>query len=73
VNLTIFHFIALNENGENISKSFKDWPARIVQHEMDHLIGKLYTDSMDRRTLACTCWEEVNLSQGKIAIPFYPE
>jgi peptide deformylase len=28
------------------------WPARILQHEMDHLNGKLYIDRMDTRTFA---------------------
>jgi peptide deformylase len=30
----------------------KGWPARIVQHEIDHLDGVLYVDRMDSRTLA---------------------
>ncbi|KAL4707612.1 hypothetical protein ACJJTC_014717 [Scirpophaga incertulas] len=64
---------ALNEHGEKVTSVFKGWPARIVQHEMDHLGGKLFTDIMERKTLVCTCWEEVNLSKGKVAIPFYPD
>ncbi|XP_063619211.1 peptide deformylase, mitochondrial-like [Cydia splendana] len=63
----------LGPEGEPKSEKFKDWPARIAQHELDHLDGKLYTDIMDRKTLCCTCWEEVNVSQGKLAIPFTPE
>ncbi|CAG9795406.1 unnamed protein product [Diatraea saccharalis] len=64
---------AHNEKGEIISTKFKNWPARIVQHEIDHLNGKLFTDIMDRKTLICSCWEEVNLSKGKVVIPFYPD
>ncbi|OLT49464.1 peptide deformylase [Cellulosimicrobium sp. CUA-896] len=30
------------------------WPARIVQHETDHLRGELYLDGADLRTLAST-------------------
>ena len=30
----------------------KGWPARIVQHEIDHLDGVLYVDRMDSKTLA---------------------
>jgi peptide deformylase len=26
------------------------WPARILQHEIDHLLGTLYIDRMDPRT-----------------------
>ncbi|KAH8383840.1 hypothetical protein KR009_010860 [Drosophila setifemur] len=47
------------------------WNARIAQHEMDHLDGKLYTDHMDRSTFACTCWETVNTKSGRVEIPFY--
>ncbi|XP_034664219.1 uncharacterized protein LOC117898711 [Drosophila subobscura] len=47
------------------------WNARIAQHEMDHLDGKLYTDQMDRSTFSCTCWEAVNTKSGRVEIPFY--
>ncbi|KFD43083.1 hypothetical protein IU11_14270 [Cellulosimicrobium sp. MM] len=30
------------------------WPARIVQHETDHLRGELYLDAADLRTLSST-------------------
>lgn len=46
------------------------WTARIIQHEMDHLNGKLYTDIMDQKSLACTCWYEVNKYNGNIELPF---
>ena len=35
---------ALNEKGEKISKRYLDWTARVVQHEIDHLNGKLIVD-----------------------------
>ncbi|XP_017474971.1 PREDICTED: peptide deformylase, mitochondrial-like [Rhagoletis zephyria] len=47
------------------------WNARIAQHEMDHLDGKLYIDIMDRSTFTCTCWETVNAKSGRVEIPFY--
>ncbi|XP_013107750.1 peptide deformylase, mitochondrial [Stomoxys calcitrans] len=47
------------------------WNARIAQHEMDHLDGKLYIDHMDRQTFHCTCWEAVNSKAGRVEIPFY--
>ncbi|XP_075971229.1 peptide deformylase, mitochondrial-like [Anticarsia gemmatalis] len=62
-----------NELGDSTSKVFRNWAARIAQHEMDHLDGKIYTDIMDKKTLECNCWEEVNLSKGKVVIPFTPE
>jgi peptide deformylase len=35
---------ALNAQGEKISKRYMDYVARIVQHEIDHLDGKLIVD-----------------------------
>ncbi|MEN6487401.1 MAG: peptide deformylase [Smithella sp.] len=35
---------ALNAKGEKISKRYEDYVARIVQHEADHLDGKLIVD-----------------------------
>ena len=35
---------ALDAEGRKISKRYLDFPARIVQHEMDHLDGKLIVD-----------------------------
>jgi peptide deformylase len=45
----------LDENGdEKDSLQLRGWPARIVQHEIDHLDGVLYVDRMDSKTLATT-------------------
>ncbi len=35
---------AYNENGEKINKRYTGFLARVVQHEMDHLDGKLIVD-----------------------------
>ncbi|OPY88739.1 MAG: Peptide deformylase [Smithella sp. PtaU1.Bin162] len=35
---------ALNAQGEKISKRYLDYVARVVQHEIDHLDGKLIVD-----------------------------
>jgi peptide deformylase len=34
-------------DGKSLRWQAKGWPARILQHEMDHLQGKLYIDRMD--------------------------
>jgi peptide deformylase len=34
----------IDENGEKQSADFEGFPARIVQHEIDHLDGKLFID-----------------------------
>lgn len=49
----------------------KGWNARIAQHEIDHLNGKVYIDSMDRSTFICSCWQTINSKCGRIEIPFY--
>ena len=42
---------ALTPNGKKISKVFKGFEARVVQHEMDHLNGRFYIDRIkDWRT-----------------------
>ena len=38
--------------GEPFSWRVSGWPARILQHECDHLDGTLYVDKWDSRTLA---------------------
>ncbi|XP_017083673.2 peptide deformylase, mitochondrial [Drosophila eugracilis] len=61
----------LNQLGTQNEITLSGWNARIAQHEMDHLDGKLYTDHMDRSTFSCTCWEAVNTKSGRVEIPFY--
>ena len=41
---------ALDETGEPLELDLEGWPARILQHELDHLAGILYLDRMDPRT-----------------------
>ena len=41
-------------NGQRKTWSVKGWPARIFQHEIDHLDGRLLTDRMLPRTLTST-------------------
>ncbi|XP_076841493.1 peptide deformylase, mitochondrial [Brachyhypopomus gauderio] len=50
----------LNENAEPVCWEASGWPARIVQHEMDHLNGILYVDRMDSKTFSNVNWEEYN-------------
>ncbi|CAF98919.1 unnamed protein product, partial [Tetraodon nigroviridis] len=50
----------LNENGEEVRWQARGWPARILQHEMDHLDGVLYIDRMDSRTFTNIHWQAFN-------------
>jgi peptide deformylase len=41
----------LNEKAEPVVIEAEGWYARILQHEIDHLNGKLFLDKVDTRTL----------------------
>ncbi len=42
---------AYDEHGKQREIRAQDWHARILQHEVDHLQGKLYIDCMESRSL----------------------
>jgi len=42
----------LTEDGGAYSWRASGWPARILQHEIDHLDGTIYVDRMDTRTFS---------------------
>jgi peptide deformylase len=41
----------LDSTGRPVELELEGWPARIAQHEADHLAGTLYVDRMDPRSL----------------------
>ncbi|MEU6196618.1 peptide deformylase [Streptomyces sp. NPDC047061] len=41
-----------DEHGRALDEEFTGWPARIVQHETDHLDGMLYLDRAELRSLS---------------------
>ncbi|MEV7320059.1 peptide deformylase [Streptomyces sp. NPDC093970] len=43
-----------DEHGRAVDEVFTGWPARIVQHETDHLDGLLYLDRAEPRSLSAT-------------------
>ena len=43
---------AEDERGHAVDEVFTGWPARIVQHETDHLDGTLYLDRAELRSLS---------------------
>jgi peptide deformylase len=45
---------ALDEHGDPRSWTLSGWPARIAQHEVDHLDGVLYLDRVETRSLSTT-------------------
>lgn len=43
---------ALDEHAEPYSRRLSGWAARIAQHEIDHLLGVLYLDRVETRSLS---------------------
>ena len=43
---------ALDADGQPLARIFSGWAARIVQHEFDHLLGRLYLDRVETRSLS---------------------
>lgn len=63
---------ALDIEGKEFECTLKGWNARIIQHEVDHCNGILFTDLMDPKTLRNTNWQVINTKNGRIEIPYYP-
>lgn len=56
---------ARDEKGDAVEWTVSGWPARILQHEVDHLNGMLYVDRMLSRTLGvndevAARWQSMN-------------
>ena len=60
----------LSEDGEIIVWRAKNWTARILQHEIEHLDGKLFIDKMATDTLMFNYWKSVNNRSGNFQISF---
>lgn len=61
-----------DECGIEKTEELSGWLARIVQHEMDHLEGRMYLDVAHVPSLVCSFWDRVNYSGGKIHLSYYP-
>jgi len=57
-------------NGAVVEWLASGWAARIVQHEMDHLDGCLYTDIMDTKSLQVDAWHKINVRQGNFHLSY---
>lgn len=53
-----------NEKGEPVTWQASGWAARIIQHEMDHLDGRMYTDVMESQSLQVDDWYRINARAG---------
>src|SRR3954469_1257991 len=66
---------ALDEHGEPRSYTLTGWPARIAQHEIDHLDGILYVDRVETRSIASVDvyldrWAEQPVADAASALGF---
>lgn len=62
---------ALNLRAEQFTWKARGWPARIAQHEYDHLQGKLLVDRMDVSTFHCSAWEKINDNNGNVRLEYW--
>jgi peptide deformylase len=66
---------AVDHNGVAFSRDYTGWPARIAQHEIDHLAGVLYLDRAEIRSISTVDnyagrWAGRNLSDAAEALGF---
>ncbi|WAU83646.1 peptide deformylase [Streptomyces sp. Qhu-G9] len=66
---------AQDEHGNRVDEVFTGWPARIVQHETDHLDGTLYLDRAELRSLSsneamAARWAQPTPAQAARALGF---
>ncbi|RPF38494.1 peptide deformylase [Streptomyces sp. TLI_185] len=64
-----------DEHGRTVDEVFSGWPARIVQHETDHLDGVLYLDRAELRSLSSNQamaerWTQATPEQAAQALDF---
>ncbi|XP_071747691.1 peptide deformylase, mitochondrial-like [Lepeophtheirus salmonis] len=60
-----------NIHGEAFEWLATDWTARIIQHEMDHLSGKLFIDPpTSTQTLEFNYWQSVNNRKGNFKMSY---
>ncbi len=59
-----------NEEGQKATWNATGWTARILQHELDHLHGKLFVDRMKNESLMFNYWQAVNEKHGDFYIGF---
>ena len=60
----------LDQSGKEVTWSPSGWAARIVQHEFDHLQGKMFVDRAPMETLTFDYWHLVNSRLGDFKLGF---
>lgn len=60
----------LNEDFEEIEEEYSGLAARIIQHEYDHIEGKLFIDKLSPLKKAMLKGKLEAISRGKISVPY---
>lgn len=63
---------ALSSSGEPFHFNANGWAARVIQHEYDHIDGKIYVDKMKPDTFSFVAWEMANRKEGKLTLRLKP-
>ena len=61
---------SLDGGGEAVQWTAGGWSARIAQHELDHLQGKMFVDRADLDTLSFDYWNIINLRAGDFRLGY---
>ena len=61
---------ALDGEGRDVRWETEGWPSRLVQHELDHLEGKMFVDRMQAESLYFNYWKTVNDRRGDFRLGF---
>ena len=64
------HMTWLDENFQPHEADFSGFLARIIQHECDHLIGKVYTDRISPIRKQFIKSKLTNIAKGKVACDY---
>jgi peptide deformylase len=64
---------ALDRHGQPFELEATGWYARILQHEIDHLAGRLYVERMLPRTFVCAAsaaqhWTKLPIAEAKLRL-----
>lgn len=56
-----------NENGEKVTEKFDKFACRMIQHEMSHLVGNLFTDNIAPIRKKMITRKLQNIAKGKVS------
>lgn len=70
INLVRINIQGYEYDGSPTECDVTGWAARIIQHEMDHLNGRIYTDIMECKSLQVDLWKTINAKKGNVFVKY---